>query len=380
MNFYQKSFFRNLWKKLNSPPPWKILGYKFFQRISVKKNNIFIFIEIFQFLRWVTSTLINPNYFLKYKSIIPLNIFLKACVLNSFSLKEIKILLKLGFRSWSQLSEFNPERLTLYIHQNNRKDWPNQSQNVIDKLGNKVKILQLAPDRFKVPFLVDITEDLIPNWWKESLISEGLILKPIYGRGGEDVMRFWFEDSRLYSQNIFSNKNIKILDIDFEKCSPRLIFDIWKLNKNKNKNKNGTPFAMPYILNDKKLLNTFPSIVIRVISERKLGDSRIFVKDSWIEYKIENTYILQNKKGTKICYKAGVNEIEVTQENYDSCLTKHFEMSINGSILMHKKLENIDRIAWDWIPSDKGPKLLEGNSCYGLFIPEIFNKIDKRNL
>ncbi len=372
----QESFFRNLWIKLCSPPPWKILGYKFFQRLDLKRNNTYIFLEIFQFLRWLISSLFNPTYFLKYKSIIPLDIFLKACVLNCFSLSEIKILLQLGFRSWSQLSEFNPKLLTLYRHQENRKDWPNQSQEVIDKLGNKVKILEITPERFKVPFLVNVKDDPLPNWWKESLISEGVIVKPIYGKGGEDVIRYWTRDSKLYSHNLFIKNDIKILDIDPAKCSPKLILDFWNLNRKKN----GPPFAMPYILNDKKLPNTYPSIVVRVISERKLGDRKIFVKDAWIEYKMGNRSILQNNKGTKICYEKEKIKIQLTLKNYDSYLANHFKKSINGSILMHKKLDNIDRIAWDWIPSDKGPKLLEGNSCFGLFTSEIFNKIDKRNL
>ncbi len=376
MNSSQESFFRNLWIKLCSPPPWKILGYKFFQRLNLKKNNIYIFLEIFQFLRWIISSLFNPTYFLKYKSIIPLDIFLKACVLNCFSLSEIKNLIQLGFRSWSQLSEFNPKLLTLYIHQENRKDWPNQSQEVIDKLGNKIKILELAPKKFRVPFLIDVNVNPYPNWWRESLISEGIIVKPIYGSGGEDVIRFWVKDSRLYSQNLFIKNDIKISDIDPVKFSPKLIFDIWHLNRKKDIK----PFAMPYILNDKKLPNTYPSIVVRVISERKLGDRKIFVKDAWIEYKIENTFILQNYKGTKICYEKGRIKIEENLKNYDSCLANHFKKSINGSILMHKRLDNIDRIAWDWIPSDKGPKLLEGNACFELFIPEIFKKIDKRYL
>ena len=51
-----------------------------------------------------------------------------------------------------------------------------------------------------------------------------------------------------------------------------------------------------------------------------------------------------------------------TALNKNKFLKECFSESIN----FHQILSVIDQVAWDWIISDKGPILLEGNYSFGL--------------
>ena len=46
---------------------------------------------------------------------------------------------------------------------------------------------------------------------------------------------------------------------------------------------------------------------------------------------------------------------------------------------MHNILPTIDTVAWDWIISDDGPILLEGNSSYSIFVPQLIDFLNKNN-
>ena len=63
----------------------------------------------------------------------------------------------------------------------------------------------------------------------------------------------------------------------------------------------------------------------------------------------------------------------VLNKNY-ACFSRCHEASIK----MHKKFGVLDQIAWDWIPTQNNPKLLEGNHNFGLFIPSLFKKLSKK--
>jgi hypothetical protein len=39
---------------------------------------------------------------------------------------------------------------------------------------------------------------------------------------------------------------------------------------------------------------------------------------------------------------------------------------------MHQRLPPIDQVAWEWIPSEPEVKLIEGNSGFGLMVPQMF--------
>ena len=45
---------------------------------------------------------------------------------------------------------------------------------------------------------------------------------------------------------------------------------------------------------------------------------------------------------------------------------------LDAAVAMHARLPPIDRVAWDWIPADPHPQLLEGNGSFGLLVPQLF--------
>ena len=44
---------------------------------------------------------------------------------------------------------------------------------------------------------------------------------------------------------------------------------------------------------------------------------------------------------------------------------------------MHALLPPIDQVAWDWIPAQPAPLLLEGNGGFGLLVPQLFQHLQK---
>jgi len=52
---------------------------------------------------------------------------------------------------------------------------------------------------------------------------------------------------------------------------------------------------------------------------------------------------------------------------------------LEASIAMHQTLPPIDAVAWDWIPAAPHPLLLEGNSGFGMLVPQLWEHLDDRN-
>ena len=44
---------------------------------------------------------------------------------------------------------------------------------------------------------------------------------------------------------------------------------------------------------------------------------------------------------------------------------------------MHYKLPEINKVAWDWIPTRNEPILLEGNPNFNILIPQILDLLNK---
>tara|TARA_B100000242_G_scaffold209373_1_gene152110 strand:- start:6252 stop:6983 length:732 start_codon:yes stop_codon:yes gene_type:complete len=241
-------------------------------------------------------------------------------------------------------------------------------------LGDKIEILKLAPKEFTKSFLIEGAQGIVPEWWKRELNYEGIIVKPIYGSGGNYILKFWIENLHLKSQQLHLKDSNKINKHKIKDLSPKVIFEIWRSHFNKNEK----IFAMPYFLSSKKLFNASPSIAIRVITERKLTNNNLYIINNWMEYTMGNKIILQNDKGIKLIASRNEIIVKLLSQSENLYFEKFFKECGMASKLMHSRLINIDRIAWDWIPSDNGPMLLEGNACFGLFIPQIFCQVEKR--
>ena len=63
----------------------------------------------------------------------------------------------------------------------------------------------------------------------------------------------------------------------------------------------------------------------------------------------------------------------------DYCKKRLCENVLSASRDMHNILPTIDTVAWDWIITDDGPILLEGNSSYSIFVPQLIGFLNKNN-
>jgi hypothetical protein len=50
---------------------------------------------------------------------------------------------------------------------------------------------------------------------------------------------------------------------------------------------------------------------------------------------------------------------------------------LEAATALHGLLPTIDRVAWDWIPADPQPQLLEGNGGFGLLVPQLLQALDR---
>ena len=60
----------------------------------------------------------------------------------------------------------------------------------------------------------------------------------------------------------------------------------------------------------------------------------------------------------------------------DKDLAYKLYLSETYSKELHKSLSNINSIAWDWIPTQNHTLLLEGNSDFGLLIPQLVDHLN----
>jgi hypothetical protein len=52
---------------------------------------------------------------------------------------------------------------------------------------------------------------------------------------------------------------------------------------------------------------------------------------------------------------------------------------LEASITLHRALPPIDAVAWDWIPAAPEPLLLDGNSGFGMLVPQLWDQLDQRD-
>ena len=141
----------------------------------------------------------------------------------------------------------------------------------------------------------------------------------------------------------------------------------------------------PYYKNGTHFPLCFPSATMRVITYKKNYLQKSKISNVWFDIPLSTgRYIFLDLKGNLISKKfpdfnnSESKEIIIWQEFIKDSHLNYFNECLSGSIIMHDKLNNIDQIAWDWIPKDPHPILLEGNSGFGLFMPGLFNMLYSR--
>lgn len=277
-----------------------------------------------------------------------------------------------------------PDNKSNYFHKFNRAKWPNRCESSIRLLSNKSELLKLTPLQWRPKFILWSKNNQNPlisdnNWIKNEIIKNGIIIKPNFGFGAQGIIFYKYENNYLEEIFLFNKwqKNNKY----FLKSIKEFEFDkIWDY---KNFFKNNKALIMPYYKNIEALPSTFPSVILRVITSKEKISCEARITHSWLDIPLSNgKYIFLNLKGKYISNNYSEFNIQETKEIYEwQNLTKHLMPDcigecLEGSIYMHNKLQNIDNVAWDWIPQYPKPFLLEGNAGFGMFIQGLFDMID----
>ncbi len=353
-----------------------------------KLGNFFKLFNIILQLRWWLKTI--PLYFLNlnkniYK--IPLELLFKSCCLNSYSYLELVQCYQAGIKDWVDLRKVIPDNLAIYINckriakiKNNKK-----VRNEINLIQKKSYLYQITDEKFSTPYFVENLKDSFqincPNWFFLSLKDQGVIAKPNNGFSAIDVVYLKLESNHLKINKLFKDdRNISIFmddEISFKQIKELL--RNYKIFDNQNKN----IIFQPYIKNCNYFNSTFPSIVIRVITRRV--KNKLSIIESWAELPLDEGRILYLKEGgfsLPLVFNyhnyANAKKINKLIKNFSEVEKQYFMKCQDASLIMHKKFHLIDYIAWDWIPTDANPKLLEGNHNFGLFIPSLFGELCKK--
>ncbi len=365
--------------------PWFFFSKDNFLKSYNKKLNLksiyFFTLYPFFLIRKFFNILIN----LKKLSHINFNILIKASCINSFKLSEIYLYNELGVKNWQVLSQLIPNSLSSNYHSYTRGFLNYSCKEATELLKDKRRTHLFTPNEWRPPYLFINKKQRFfnnkPQWLFESIKTNGLIVKPNDSCAGKGILKLYWDGNKI----ILSSSNHKKYNSITKKGNnfPTIeqIISIWKSEFKRNSDL----LIMPILENKKGFPIAASSVVFRVITKQRDEDS-IFVDSEWIEVPLSHKKLaIFNFNGKNLPYIYNLNYFEENifkdWENY--LLRKNINQIIynlnSSSIILHKKLPKIDTVAWDWIVSDNNIYLLEGNSSYGLFIPQSFKLMDNIN-
>lgn len=139
---------------------------------------------------------------------------------------------------------------------------------------------------------------------------------------------------------------------------------------------------MPYLSHSAELPGADPSVVVRVITGCGSPEAPIAVLLAWLEVPLSGGAVaLINLQGGCLprpdapWTPAQHQALQVWQQLLSSALPGCIRACLDAAEQMHRRLPPIDRVAWDWIPAQDGPVLLEGNGGFGLLVPQLFEQL-----
>jgi hypothetical protein len=204
-------------------------------------------------------------------------------------------------------------------------------------------------------------------------------MKPQRGHAGRAVIRFRWADSGLQQQALFRRlpETAAVLSSDAAP-EPQQLLEYWRRLCQTNE----VALAAPYQTHSFVLPATDPSVVVRVITERAAADAPVGVREAWLEVPLgEGTVAFISTTGLVLPSPGDLLSVS------DQDSLEHWQKLLKGGAppcigacleaaeALHALLPPIDRVAWDWIPAEPKPLLLEGNGGFGLLVPQLFERL-----
>jgi len=373
---------------LRHPPPWLWLadGHLWQRRGARPRRRVPL--ELLQQLHW---WLVRPWFSPRpWRSLPPLPWALRwrACWLNSYRPAEVAWWRALGVDSWAALSRQLPDSLVAALHAERRASWPQQCQPALALLANKAALLDLTPPPWRPPFvLLDHTSPMriadppLPPWWHGALRTDGVVLKPQRGHGGRAVIRFRLTAAGLEQQALFRR-----LRADAPAYGPAAAPDPAQLVQHWQQlcRSQEPALAAPYLEHSPALPPADPAAVLRVITARASPTAPISVQQAWLEAPLAAGRVAFLKLDGRCLPMLGdplTPEQQAALEDWQQRLRAGpppcLAACLEAATALHGRLPPIDLVAWDWIPADPQPQLLEGNGGFGLLVPQLLSAFNR---
>jgi hypothetical protein len=371
-------------RTLQIPPPWFWCGGgQICQRFGERQLRR-LPLELLRQLRW---WLISPRHLLPRRppslTCLPWALTLRACWLNSYRPSELAWWWAVGERSWHALSRHAPESLAGALHVQRRRSWPDQCRPALSLLADKSALLARCPERWRAPFLVlpqeaggASVQHQAPAWWWQALLESGLVLKPQSGHAGRAVIRFRWTDAGLEQQGLFRPPldAASVLVVDAPPDPLQLLKHWQRLCRTDE-----PALAAPYLSHSSGLPPTEPSVVVRVITEQAQAAAPVGIRQAWLEVPLaEGSVAFISING--LCLPSPGPPLsaseQASQQGWQDLLKSGALAPVIACLeaarALHALLPPIDQVAWDWIPAEPYPLLLEGNGGFSLLVPQLF--------
>ncbi|MCX5950137.1 MAG: hypothetical protein NT158_02960 [Cyanobacteria bacterium] len=328
---------------------------------------------------------------------LPRRLALAACWLNSFQPHEVRQWQAVGVDRWAALGTRLPDSHSGAFHSQRRLGWPQRCRPALGLLADKAALLEHTPPAWRSPCLALPPGDrstAIPAWWNAALHGPGLVLKPLSGNACRGVVRFQCRQGQLQAEGLFrplppgAASDLPLAGAAGS-ITPRGLHSHWQELLGRVE----AAIAMPYLRQAASLPPTDPAVVVRVITQRATPTAAPTVGHTWLEVPLpagasepgqQGPVAFIDLQGRLLPLAAGrLTEIQrQALEPWQALAARHppeLVACLEASIAMHQTLPPIDAVAWDWIPAAPHPLLLEGNSGFGMLVPQQWEHLDDRN-
>ena len=362
---------------VQAPPPWLWCAEDcFWQRLGSPRGTRFP-LEVAQQFHWWFIRPFRARDVRPFGPLLPWTLRFRACWLNSFQPREVAWWRAVGVCTWAELAHQRPDSLAWTVHARRRLAWPGQCQDALRLLRDKGALLALTPEPWRAPWMVlDPAPPPSPAWWERALSGAGVVLKPLHGHGGRAVIRFRCTASGLEAQPLFCRLPAAPPDsVIAARPTPTQLVAHWqRLCRTEE-----AALAAPYLAHSGTLPASEPSVVVRLITARDSPAAPVEVRLAWLEVPLgEGAVAFVHLQGHSL--PPSGPPLSPTQgealRRWQALLRAGppacVEACLTAAREVHALLPPIDQVAWDWIPADPEPLLLEGNGCFGLLVPQLF--------
>lgn len=274
------------------------------------------------------------------------------------------------------------------VHAERRRSWPASCGPALDLLHDKQRLLELAPLAWVLPHLLlppEASADAVgsPGWWADGLRGDGLVLKPCRGHGGQGVIHYRWERGKPVARALFA-ANPGPMPAPAGDLSPLGLAADWRRRTGCRQ----TAIAQPYAAHGAQLPAADPSVVLRVITERRSPEAPVVVGQAWLEIPFPGQRGDRGEGSDVLLLGLDGAMPPIPGPATDPLLAdarrawrdvlRHppavLSYCLEASLEMHRRLPPIDAVAWDWIPASGGPILLEGNGGFSLLEPQLLQQ------